>query len=122
FGPLRGDLCLESADTTGRFISQRHARLTVTFSVVYRISVGRGCECARLWPAGFPARRGDAGRLRLILPRVQETVFMSKFFASVLSVLFAAALFAAPQQEAPKPAAPAASATQKVPEGGAPSW
>jgi hypothetical protein len=47
---------------------------------------------------------------------------MSKFFASVLSVLFAAAVFAAPQQEAPKAAAPAATATQKVPEGGMPNW
>jgi len=50
---------------------------------------------------------------------------MSKFFASVLSVLLAAAAFAAPQQEAPKPAAPASAApgdVQKVPDGGMPVY
>jgi hypothetical protein len=50
---------------------------------------------------------------------------MSKFFASVLSVLFAATVFAAPQQQASTPAAPAAAAAwdkDKMPEGGAPAY
>src|SRR5436189_1808649 len=47
---------------------------------------------------------------------------MSKRFAAILSVLFAAVGFAAPQQEAPKPAATTTTAAQAVPDGGMPSW
>src|SRR5204863_5370040 len=64
-GAVRVDLRVESGDTAGWFIPQRHARLPVTFRVVHRISVGRGGERARFRSAGLPARRGDSGRLRL---------------------------------------------------------
>src|ERR1051325_5300812 len=49
---------------------------------------------------------------------------MSRFFASVLSVLFAAAAFAAPQQQAAKPPAAAAAAwdIHQVPDGGMPTY
>lgn len=47
---------------------------------------------------------------------------MSKCFAVILSVLYAAFSFAAPQQEAPKPATTTAAGAQAVPAGGVPTW